>query len=110
MLDKIIGMDSNYGIASLPSGPPPPPPDSSPPSSHISDHIASGAGGNNSETNQLSSAPQQHNTKQQQIRIPLVNPVAPLNTREGHVTSHPSPSIPLPNVISGNSRYEKSLQ
>ena len=95
-------MDTNYGIASLPSGPPPPPPDSSPPSSQVGDHI--GNGSSNSETNQHSSSSQQRHAKQQQPRLPLVNPVAPLNSREGHVAPHPTTSIPLSNTISGQSR------
>ena len=97
-------MEATYGMASLPSGPPPPPPDSSPPSSHMNDHIGNGAGGNPLESNQLSSSSQQRHNKQQQPRIPLVNPVAPLNSREGHATSHPSTSIPMSNPLPGSSR------
>ena len=92
-------------MASLPTGPPPPPPDSSPPPSHINDHVGNGASAN-SEVNAHSSTnqQQQRHSKQQTTRVPLVNPVAPLNTREGHVVSHQSSSIPISNPIPGSSR------
>ena len=96
-------MDPGYGVSSLPSGPPPPPPSSSPPPSHINDHIPSGGG--SVESNQHASTSQSHHPQQQQIRIPLVNPVAPLNTRESHVPSiHATSAIPLPSVAPGSSR------
>ena len=98
-------MEGNYGLSSLPSGPPPPPPSSSPPSSHIGDHIGNGSSGNNPDPNQHSSSQQQRHAKPPQARVPLVNPVAPLNTREGHMTSHQPASMPLSNAISGSSRY-----
>ena len=96
-------MDATYGMSSLPSGPPPPPPDSSPPSSIMNEHIGNGGGGNNSESNQHSSSSQQRHNKQQP-RVPLINPVAPLNTREGHASSHPSTSMPLSNPLPVSSR------
>ena len=99
-------MEGNYGLSSLPSGPPPPPPSSSPPSSHIGEHIGNGSNGNNTDPNQhSSSSQQQRHAKPPQPRVPLVNPVAPLNTREGHMTSHQPASMPLSSAISGSSRY-----
>ena len=99
-------MEGNYGLSSLPSGPPPPPPSSSPPSSHIGEHIGNGSNGNNTDPIQHpTTSQQQRHAKPPQPRVPLVNPVAPLNTREGHMTSHQPASMPLSNAISGSSRY-----
>ena len=99
-------MEGNYGLSSLPSGPPPPPPSSSPPSSHIGEHIGNGSNGSNTDPIQHpTTSQQQRNAKPPQPRVPLVNPVAPLNTREGHMTSHQPVSMPLSNAISGSSRY-----
>ena len=98
-------MDNSYGMSSLPTGPPPPPPESSPPPSHINDHVGNNNNGNNTEVNNHSSSnQQQRHSKQQPTRVQLVNPVAPLNTREGHVSSHQTTSIPISNPIPGSSR------
>ena len=103
-----LGMDTSYGMSPLPTGPPPPPPTSSPPPSHINDHVGNGASGNNPEVSTHSTTnqqPQRH-SKQQPARVPLVNPVAPLNTREGHVSSHQPAAMPISNPIPGSSRSE----